>query len=411
MVLFKSKSLDLYIIPCFIFLIISSGDTATMLRPVVTYVLPTILFVQYFISKRYIKLTLRLGAYSKLRLSISIYILWLFISTLMSPYPLNSLYYLLKTIIFFFIVHTIYKWLDSSSKYFLLLKAVKYSAFFVATIVLIQAFLNAVGLISVDSVRLGGVYGNVNTGGFVLSMLALFCYYAYIVTKQKSNIYLFVYCLMAVFLTGSRAALMLVFVAFVFMYFRRSIPRAILVVFVLGMCITLIGVYIYMDKIWDFLRIDNGTAGRNFLWIIAMQIIIDYFYCGIGIGNLKTVATPYLEAFPDISNWEKEGLLENAIQSSHNMYIEAFVETGVIGFLLYLFVLINVIRQIRRKKLLTTYVDRQLSYLLWGVIVGIMFRGFFESNGFMCKGWLNADILFWLLFVLYKRKDCLTCQY
>lgn len=410
MLLFNNRKLDLYFIPSFIFLIIASGDTTTIVRPMVTYIFPIILLFQYFISKRYISFKIRTKGNSNLNKSIYIYIIWLLISSVLSTNIINSLYYLLKTIIFFSIIYITSQWIDSYLKYSILLKYIKAAAVFVVTITILQALLNKLGIIYVDSERLAGVYSNVNTGGLVLALLSLFCYYTYIITKKRNNIFLFIYCLIGLLATGSRASLMLVVATFIFMYFRRRIPKHILVIIIIVIITMLIGFTIHIDKIGDFLRIDNGTAGRNFLWIVALQIIYDNFFYGIGIGNLKDIATPYLEAFSDISNWEKEALLEHAVQSSHNMYLEAFVETGVIGFLFYICILVNVIMQIKSQSSLKTYTDRQLSHLLWGITIGIMLRGLFESNGFICKGWLNADILFWLLFILYKRKRYILCQ-
>ena len=98
-----------------------------------------------------------------------------------------------------------------------------------------------------------------------------------------------------------------------------------------------------MNELLQLARVDNGTAGRDYLWLIAVQIISDNFFLGIGAGNLKEVGADYLNNLPLISDWERNALLENAIQSSHNMYLEAFVDTGVIGGVLYILIFLNII--------------------------------------------------------------------
>ncbi|WP_195449455.1 O-antigen ligase family protein [Bacteroides nordii] len=407
MKLFVNQKLDVYCVPFFVFCVLACGDKGSIFRPLLTYIFPFLLIYRYFVSKRYVTFRISVSNITPLKCLIFLYISWVFITTILSVNVFNSFYYFNKLVIFFTIIYIINVWLDSTRKYLLLLKFCCYAGFFVATSILIQYVLINLGLLNLESDRVAGMYGNVNTGGFVMSMLSLLCYYVFLITKRNIYLLLMYYCFISVFCTGSRAALLVFIIAFVIAYFRRKVPKKIFIISILiflGLLFTLI---LKMNELQQMFRVENGTAGRDYLWIVAFQIIGDYFYTGIGVGNLKEIGTVYLSNLPLISDWERNLLLEHAVQSSHNMYLETFVDTGVIGLIFYLLIYFQIVLQYKRGIKSKLYITREFSYLLLGIIIAVAFRGLFESNGFLCKGWLNVDLMFWIFFVLYKRKSLL----
>lgn len=403
--LFANPKLDNYCIPFFIFMIIACGDKGSYFRPLLTYAFPLLLIFRFIVSKRYLSFKLKKKYVTSLRGIIFVYVFWVLITTLASSNILNSMYYFGKLCIFFSLVYIFYVWLNSSFKYWLIVKACCCATFFVATSIYIQYFFVSLGFLNIDNDRLAGMYGNVNTGGFVMSMLSLLCYYAYLLTKRRKYLYLMFYGFISIFITGSRASLLVFIFAIIFMYFRRKMPKRILILFVFSFCCIVSLALFYMNELLQLARVDNGTAGRDYLWLVAVQIISDNFFWGIGAGNLKEVGAGYLNNLPLISDWERNALLENAIQSSHNMYLEAFVDTGVIGVILYVLIFFYIICLYKRGTKCEMNSYRQFSYFMLGVMFGIAFRGFFESNGYLCKGWLNVDLMFWIYLILYKRKD------
>lgn len=409
--LFVNQKLDNYCIPFFLFCVLACGDRGSIFRPLLTYGFPILLIYRSVVSKRYIAFKISKSSVNSLRVLILMYVLWVLISSFLSSNVLNSLYYLNKLIIFLTIVYIMYLWLDSSSKYLILINFCCYAGFFVATFILLQYILVNIGILSMESDRIAGVYSNVNTGGFVMSMISLLNYYMYLITKKNIYLILMLYCFISVFCTGSRAALLVFFIAFFVAYFRRKIPIRVFVVFVFFFIGILLFLVFKMNDLQLLFRAENGTAGRDYLWIVALQIIEDHFFVGIGVGNLKEIGTVYLTNLPLISDWERDALLEHAVQSSHNMYLETFVDTGIIGLILYLFIYFQIMFQYVKGLKSRLYMNKQLSYLLLGMILGVAFRGLFESNGFLCKGWLNVDLMFWVFFVLYKRKYLLNYLY
>lgn len=403
--LFANPKLDNYCIPFFIFMVMACGDKGSHFRPLLTYAIPILIILRFIVSKRYFSFKFKRKNVISLRGLILLYTFWMLIVTLASSNILNSLYYWGKLCIFFSLIYITYIWLNSSVKYWLIIKACCYASFCVATSIYLQYFIVSLGFLNVDSNRLAGMYGNVNTGGFVMSMLSLLCYYTYLVTRRKKYLYLVFYGLISVLITGSRASFLVFVFAIISMYFRRKMPKKIFIFFILAICCMASLIAFHLDELLQLARIDHGTAGRNYLWLIAIQIISGNLLWGIGPGNLKEVGADYLNDLPLISDWERNALLENAIQSSHNMYLEAFVDAGIIGFILYILILFNIVCLYKSGMKCELKHYRQFSYFMLGVVFGIVFRGFFESNGYLCKGWLNVDFMFWIYLILYKRKD------
>ncbi|MDE6515424.1 MAG: hypothetical protein K2L03_05235, partial [Bacteroidales bacterium] len=170
MKLFADTRLDNYIIPVFVFFLVLCGDTGYSLRFIVTFALPICLLLAYVLkSFRHFSFKQELTGLGKL---IGLYVLWLAV-TLFTAYDTTvSLYYFGKLCIFFGLVYVIYEWLDTGKKYKLLLDAGGLAAFCLATWVYVQYVVG-----NSENTRIAGTYSNVNTGGFVLAMLAILCYY------------------------------------------------------------------------------------------------------------------------------------------------------------------------------------------------------------------------------------------
>lgn len=404
MKLFADSQIDNYLIPIFLFLIIACGDADYLLRPLLAMVLPA-LFLFVFFLKHY-KESIICRKKPLLVKVLILYLLWILITAFFAYNTAETLYNFVKLCIFFGLIYVVYEWLDSPLKYKLLINACCYATFCLASIIIIQYII----FHDAEEFRIAGTYSNLNTGGLIMAMSAILNYYAYIVYKKNFYILSVFLCTLATLCTGSRAALLALLVAFAIVFIRRKVHPNILVAGLIGLCAGLLVFIFKFDSILHVLRLESGTAGRNYLWSIACQIIQDNFWTGIGAGNLKSVGTEYMIMDASIPQYRREALLERAIGSSHNMYLESFVDSGLTGFILYLIILLIIVKQYQKDLHNPDNNSRHLAYITFGMTIGIIVRGFFESNGFICKGWLNADLMFWIFFILYKRKQYITWQ-
>lgn len=401
---------DIYIIPSFLFFVLVLGDTGVFIRPLLTFVFPVLLFFRYIIlgkqNKAYVQ-----KRNINLNILVFLYLLWMLLTTLSSDNIVNSLYFFMKQLIFFILIYIVFLWLDSTQKYMAVLKSCFYAALFISCYVITEYVLAEIGIIKLDNYRIAGMYSNVNSGGFVVAMLAISCYMEYLLLKKKKYLYVMVLCVFSVLLTGSRAALLIFLMPLLLFVGKMNLKKKTCLLFFFIILLFFIFPYIDFDSINNFLRVENGTAGRVYLWQLAVDLIEDNLFLGIGVGNLKEQATVYIDRLSFISLYERDALIDNAIQSSHNMYLEAFVETGIIGGTIYILILFTVLRHYRKGLKSCFSVKKTISLLFLGMGYGVVLRGFFESNGFLCKGWLNVDVLFWVFLVLFEKSDLIFNTY
>jgi hypothetical protein len=94
-------------------------------------------------------------------------------------------------------------------------------------------------------------------------------------------------------------------------------------------------------KLYHFKK--DSADGRLLIWKIGTQMILDRPLTGVGIGNFE------LQFQQNQTEWAKKGQLmpeeldhASYIKMAYNDYLELLIETGIIGLLLYVFVLICV---------------------------------------------------------------------
>lgn len=396
--LFSTTRVDDYIVPVFVFSLMLCGDSRTFIRPFFFTILPLLLCTLFLL--KYNKGSFLKRDDTTLYKMIGCYLLCSLITLLAGHNILVSLYPFGKMCVFFGLMYVIYQWLDSPRKYKLLVNAGCCAAACLSVLIFLQYFF-------VDKGRVAATFSNVNTGGFIMAMLSLLCYYAHIIYKKYFYLLIMFISSACVLLTGSRAALLLLLLFWAILFCRRRISKLFLVLGSIFLCALLFIVLFKMDLLLQIFRTNSGTAGRDWLWLVSEQIIRDHFWTGIGCGNLHDVGTEYLRALHDIPEDRRTALLNVAIQSSHNMYLESFVDSGFFGFVLYLsilfYILIKYIKGIRNNP----PKHKKIAYFMFVMTIGIIVRGLFESNGFICKGWLAADFMFWLFLILYERKELL----
>ncbi len=185
-----------------------------------------------------------------------------------------------------------------------------------------------------------------NTYGRLFLILIIFSYSFFKGGIQNKlirgiSIFLILYFLFALFLTGSRTSFLLV-LALVFYFGVKDYKLNIS--FILSIFGFIVGLYFllpqeFVDSI--FLSFDDSTfqdrAGdteynsisnnvRFLLWDASFEMLDDTnWLLGIGLGNYKYLMPVYLP------------FLVNQVSHPHNSYISVLVESGIIGLVIFLF--------------------------------------------------------------------------
>lgn len=93
---------------------------------------------------------------------------------------------------------------------------------------------------------------------------------------------------------------------------------------------------------------DSSFAYRLEIWRTTLLITRDNFLCGIGFGTLKEYVTIY------------STIVKNNIEHSHNIYLQVFLETGLVGFVLFSIFIKNIVIKLYNK----VFVDKN-NYEEW----------------------------------------------
>ncbi|HME04097.1 MAG TPA: O-antigen ligase family protein [Solirubrobacteraceae bacterium] len=91
-------------------------------------------------------------------------------------------------------------------------------------------------------------------------------------------------------------------------------------------------------RITDF---SGGTSGRNDLWTVAWKIFTEHPWVGIGASNFQLVEPHYALLSGTLARVD---LITEDPHLVHNVYLQLLTETGVIGLLVFLFVIGSCIR-------------------------------------------------------------------
>lgn len=126
---------------------------------------------------------------------------------------------------------------------------------------------------------------------------------------------------------------------------------------------------------------DSSTAYRFSVWISSLRIAGDYWLSGIGLGA---------GAFERV--YQKYALNGAGFAlHSHNFYIQLVVEMGILGIILFAFIMISTYRKIISIKNKNSS-NKNIALAMGGALLGYMFQGVAENL------WYNYRmiLLFWI---------------
>ena len=134
---------------------------------------------------------------------------------------------------------------------------------------------------------------------------------------------------------------------------------------------------------------DTSNVYRLVVWREALGIIRDFWATGVGLGHQS-----FMEVYPYY--------MITRVKSPfhvHNTYLQFLVETGVIGFTLFVWLLFSIIKKgIKSLKHAQDPFLRNITIAALAATVGVMTQGFGEHILYMPKiitlFWLNAAVIF-----------------
>lgn len=251
--------------------------------------------------------------------------------------------------------------------------------------------------------RVYGTLGNPNVFGNYLQVLIPFAIFLFIVNKDRlARIYFAsasVFMLASLIFTYSRSSWMGLLASLVIFALLR--PRQLLP-FATGGVIAAPLIVSFVPSVLDRLKgigslVDSSTRYRISVWIGSLGIIKDFWPCGIGMGfeNFNRM----------LSNYAGSDIV--AIHS-HNTFLQVTVETGIMGFLLFLSLLIFYIHTcLSVYKTSKNYFIKTLAAALLSSMGGYVLICFFDNTLYDH----SLKLVFWTMLGLCASLGRLSIQY
>ena len=123
----------------------------------------------------------------------------------------------------------------------------------------------------------------------------------------------------------------------------------------------------------------KSNQDRLLMWETGIAAIKDHFWLGIGYNNDSVVMPAYRKIAIERTGHQFQN---NAGTGVHNIYLQTWLNYGLIGFLGYLSIILIFLAQSIRTLFQTTRFSFENS-IVWGSIAGVcgfMVAGFFENN-------------------------------
>ena len=197
-------------------------------------------------------------------------------------------------------------------------------------------------------------------------------------------------CMIFTWSRGAWLGMLLAVALFLMIYDKRWILAGILMLLLLPIALYLTGNMAIIER---FISIgntqDTSTAYRVSIWNASVNMISDFWIGGIGIGS-----DAYTTIYPTYALPGAKFALH-----SHNLYLQFFVETGIIGIISLFSVLLGFLKTVFNKSVVTKIKTSNTAKIV--VALGTGFLGFM-FQGLTDYVWYNYRILmiFWIVIAL-----------
>lgn len=262
-----------------------------------------------------------------------------------------------------------------------------------------------------DPDRLAGTLGNANEMAAVLVVggalsIGLAASLKDAPVKRLLAVVALFLCLAGLLLTLSRGGMVAGSVACVaaVIFAGRWRPQVTLAIVGLVICAVGFLTFAVDEQARQRIFASDGGTGRLDLWTVGVRMVEDRPVLGVGAGNFPTSTIDYLLEPGLLTRTE---FIVSDPKVAHNTYLEMFAELGIIGFSLFLLVLLlcltalyRAIRQFERTD------NRQLELLARAVLVallGLLAADVFQSAQFQKALWLLLALCPAFLALAYER--------
>ena len=344
--------------------------------------------------------------YDKIYWALSIFIIYLFINSLLSIDIIasvsRSFVFFITVIVCFFILPNYF---NNKTLIFKLFNILFYFFFIILTINLVLTILFPhlyfrIGIY----VRYSGITENANTLGMFSLISIIFILFKFRFGRKYERLlsWLMLFLVAVNFLmTVSRSSMLgtaIIVMIFTYYYYRRWFYAIIVFGF-----FVLIALFLF-PILLDVLRLaSNPFSYRDQLFELAISKWSDAIWIGQGYGTTLTI-TSHLFTFL------QKGY-HNLLIGKHfgNMYLELLCETGLIGFILFL-PIIGILFKKQRKLLKHAAGDLKILLVLYrGFFFGFLILNFFESallapgNGVAFLFWTFSGLLLSIEKIMIKE--------
>jgi O-antigen ligase len=360
------------------------------------------------------KYNLEISKYPQLNFTLLSYLIALIflmiITSLFSKYAFSGLMVTSKTAVFFIIVYFFYSLIDSEKQINIFTNSIIAASVIIVLFSIFNMIRLGQSIFDINTwifLRFSGLISNPNgTAAFYAISIPLMI--GKILTddikKRKFYFSVLLVLIIGVLFTVSRGAFLSLAVSFTFLLYylyRKVLFRIITVVAILLLII--IFVPTINETFITLLRIEEGVSQRDILWGLAMNMIADNFWLGIGPGSFTNEMFNYIPVMLD--SWHGiflQGLAEITKGSNlaHNFYLSFFTEMGILGLFASVVLPIIFFRIGYQTMIFYKDFDKTIyinTLIILAIGAGMFIRGFFEGINIISFGWITMDLPFWLV--------------
>lgn len=214
-----------------------------------------------------------------------------------------------------------------------------------------------------------GLTNHYSTNGMLLGAGIIIFGSELIYRKRKKDILLFAIMLIALLLTGKRSDIIftvggLYLAYYCFMSNKKKTRLTNTITIIIFVSLALFIVINFIPSLATFINRFESTAesgdvtlGRTKMWAVAMDCFLENPVLGIGWGRFK---------YRNLKEW-----------NAHNIYVQLLAETGIVGFLVYIFFFISTLvkswQYLKAIRIKGNAKEKEELYLIFSIAMQVFF--------------------------------------